>query len=181
MPGKWYTQLFELAADQYGFVTSADVIGFDGRDEILVDMERAGHVERVTRGLYRFRAFPTSAHDELMAATLWPRRLGVISHDSALDLWDLCDVNPATIHITVPRSARIRRAVPKNYTVHERALDADDLANFEGIPLVTARRAIVDGLERHLDERLIDQAIAAGQRRGLLLANELTTIEEARR
>jgi predicted transcriptional regulator of viral defense system len=26
----------------------------------------------------------------------------VISHDTALDLWDLCDVNPAKVHVTVP-------------------------------------------------------------------------------
>jgi hypothetical protein len=32
-----------------------------------------------------------------MEATLWPRGLGVISNDSALDLSDLCDVNPANV------------------------------------------------------------------------------------
>ena len=80
------------------------------------------------------------------------------------------------------RSRRaVRRAIPKNYTVHERALAADDLTNFEGIPVVTARRAILDGIERHLDARLLDQAVDTAQRRGLLLAHELDSIEEERR
>jgi hypothetical protein len=109
MPGKWYADLFDIAADQYGFVTPDDIDGLGGRDQVLVDMERHGHLDRVARGLYPFRSFPTTARDELMAATLWPRRLGVISHDSALDLWDLCDVNAAKIHITIPRTARTQR------------------------------------------------------------------------
>ena len=51
---------------------------------------------------------------------------------------------------------------------------------FEGIPVVSARRAVLDGVERHLDARLIDQAIDNGQRRGLLLAGELAELEAIR-
>lgn len=37
-----------------------------------------------------------------MAAALWPQGIqGVLTHDTALDLWDVSDVNPAKIHITV--------------------------------------------------------------------------------
>jgi predicted transcriptional regulator of viral defense system len=111
-----------------------------------------------------------------MGATLWPRRLGVISHDSGLDLWELCDVNPSQIHVTVPASARIRRHVPSNYAVHTRDLVATDIGNVEGIPVVTPLRAILDGIERHLDDRLIDQAIEQAKRRGLLHIDEVATI-----
>jgi predicted transcriptional regulator of viral defense system len=114
-----------------------------------------------------------------MQATLWPRRLGVICHDSALDLWDLCDVNPAKIHLTVPKTARIRRATPPGYVVHARDLDPGDVTRFEGIPVVTAYRAILDGTERHLDRRLIDQAIDSARRRGLLTHDELATLKAA--
>ena len=79
-----------------------------------------------------------------MPATLWPRRRGVISHDSALDLWDLCDVNPATIHVTVPKAARVRRAAPPVDEVHVRDLDPADITRFEGIPVVTPAKAILD-------------------------------------
>jgi predicted transcriptional regulator of viral defense system len=127
-------------------------------------------------GFYPFRLLPTTGRDELMGATLWPRRLGVISHDSALDLWQLCDVNPAQIHVTVPASARIRRHAPGNYAVHVRDLAATDIGNFEGIPVVTPVRAILDGIERHLDGRLIDQATQQARARGLLLDDELATI-----
>ena len=181
MPGKRYAELFEIAVDQYGFVTTDDIDRLGGRNQVLVDMQRHGHLDRVARGLYRFRSFPTTARDELMAATLWPRCLGVISHDSALDLWDLCDVNAAKIHVTIPKAARLRRHVPSSYAVHIRDLNEIDISNVEGIPVVTPLRAILDGIERHLDTRLIDQAIEAAHRRGLLLAHEVTIIAETPR
>lgn len=180
MPGKWYRILFEVASDQFGFITSEDVRELGGQDGALVDMARAGHLDRVARGLYRFRSYPTDERDELMAATLWPRRLGVISHDSALDLWDLCDVNPNRIHVTVPRSARLRRRVPPTYEVHERDLEPGELANVDGIPVVTPLRAILDGLERRLDRRLVDQAMNTAARRGLLLPDERDMIAAER-
>ncbi len=40
---------------------------------------------------------------QIMEATLWPRGAhGALSHETALDLYGLSDVNPAKIHITVP-------------------------------------------------------------------------------
>ena len=180
MPGRWYTELFEVAADQHGYVTTEDVRGLGGTPQVLVDMHRHGQLQRVAHGLYRFPLFPQGPRDELRQATLWPRGLGVISHDSALDLWDLCDVNPAKIHLTVPKSARVRRQTPALYVVHVRDLDPADMTAFEGIPVVSARRAVLDGVERHLDARLIDQAIDNGQRRGLLLAGELAELEAIR-
>jgi predicted transcriptional regulator of viral defense system len=179
MPGPWYAQLFEVAAGQNGFVTTEDARELGATAQVLVDMHRHGLVDRVGHGVYRFRAFPSGPLDELMQATLWPRRLGVISHDSALDLWDLCDVNPPKIHVTVPKSARVRRKAPRLYEIHVRDLDPADITRVEGIAVVTPMRAILDGLERHLDKRLIGQALDAARRRGLITKTELTALEAA--
>ncbi len=47
-----------------------------------------------------------------MAAALWPKGIqGVLTHDTALDLWDVSDVNPAKTHITVPHGHR-PQAIP---------------------------------------------------------------------
>lgn len=180
MPGNWYSQLFEVATGQYGLVTTADARALGASPGVLVDMERHGHIERVARGLYRFTALPIDPRAELMQATLWPRGFGVISHDSALDLWDLADVNPARIHVTVPKRARVRRETPPAYVLHARDLDRTDVTNHEGIAVVTPLRAILDGIERHLDGRLIDQAITNASNRGLLLRDERATVEAAR-
>lgn len=54
------------------------------------------------------------------------------------------------------------------------------MTHHEGIPVVTPIRAILDGIERHLDGRLIDQAIATARDRGLLPRDELAVVEAAR-
>ncbi len=177
VPGRWYAELFEIATDQNGFITTEDVRDLGGAPQVLIDMHRHGHVDRVGHGLYRFSAFPAGPLDELMQATLWPRRQGVISHDTALDLWDLCDVNPAKIHVTIPKAARLRRAVLPLYEVHVRELNPADVTRFEGIRVVVPARAILDGIERHLDRRLIDQAIDAARRGGLVTREELAGLE----
>jgi predicted transcriptional regulator of viral defense system len=44
-----------------------------------------------------------------MLAALWPAGRGVLSHDTALELHELCDVNPEKIHLTVPADYQPRR------------------------------------------------------------------------
>ena len=66
-------------------------------------MERRGTIERVARGDYRFPLLePNAEVGQLAEATLWANRRGTLSHDTALDLHELCDINPAQIHITIP-------------------------------------------------------------------------------
>lgn len=181
MPGAVFDTLMDVAADQYGYVTTENAreVGVD--PVVLRLMAHRGTAERIAHGLYRLRLVPATVKDQLMEATLWPRNLGVISHDSALgDLWELCDVNPSKIHVTVPPSARIRRRAPATYQVHERELAADAITDVDGIRVVTARRAILDGIERHLGGHLIDQAIENALAGGLIDGAAVDEIRSAR-
>jgi len=178
MPGRAYTTLFELAADRYGYVTQEDAVGEGFTPQALDAMARRGAVNRVGWGLYRFNAFPPHALDQYMEATLWPRPArGVLSHETALDLHDLCDVNPGKLHITVPKRWRTNREVPALYLLHRRDLDPLELTYHEGIPIVTVARAILDGIETNVRADLVEQALETARRRGLLALDELELIE----
>lgn len=178
MPGRIYDLLFDRAVDQYGFVTSADARELRVDEGRLVDMERRGTLERVARGLYRFGAIPHTGREQLMEAVLWPRRArGVLSHDTALDLHELCDINPSKVHVTVPRGYRINRDVPPVYAIHHRDLADDDLAAVEGLPTVTPARAILDGIEAHVDPKLIEQAIERARLHGLVRGPTLALLQ----
>jgi predicted transcriptional regulator of viral defense system len=168
MPGEVYEKLFEVATEQYGYVTTDDARDLEVDPHRLVVLASRGDLDRVAHGLYRFGAIPSTMRDQLMEATLWPRRLGTISHDTALDLWDLCDINPAKVHVSVPKAAKLRRAVPAAYRVHVRDLEPDEISHHEGIPVVTVRRAILDGIETDVGPHLIEQAIDNARTRGLL-------------
>jgi predicted transcriptional regulator of viral defense system len=173
MPGRVYDHLYDIALDRYGYVRSQDAraAGVDPRR--LVEMERRGTLERVAHGLYRFPAIPASDFDQLMEATLWPRGQGVISHESALDLHDLCDVSPIKVHVTVPKSYRSWGSATPALVLHRRDLPAADVVRHEGIPVVSPLRAIRDGIEQQLGDRLLDQSITAARRRGLISSAEL--------
>lgn len=168
MPGRIYLTLLDVANGQNGYVTVDDAraLGIDPAQLRL--MHHRGVLDRLSRGLYRFPIVPTTTLDQYMEATLWPRTPAVLSHETALDLHDLCDVNPARIHLTVPPGYRLRRDLPAMYELHLRALDASDVTSHEGIPIVTVRRAILDGIDMGLGGQLIDQAVATAERRGLL-------------
>ena len=176
MPGRIYDALLDIALDQYGFVTSRDARAVDIDPRRLVEMERRGTIERVAHGLYRFPVVPPSDLDQLMEATLWPRGRGVISHDSALDLRDLCDVSPSKVHVTVPMSFRLWRTPPREFVVHRRDLPEQDIHRHEGIAVVSAARAIRDGIEEHLGGHLLGQAMDSARRRGLISRQELVEL-----
>jgi predicted transcriptional regulator of viral defense system len=180
MPGRVYEALHDIATGTYGYLTPADARAIGVAPARLVEMKARGHLEQIDHGLYRMRAIPATALDQLMEATLWPRALGVLSHDTALDLHDLCDVNPARVHVTVPRAYRVRRAVPPVYALHRRDLDEADAMRHEGIPVVTPYRAILDGIERDLGGGLIDQAIETARRRGQITEAQRAELERPR-
>jgi len=180
MPSQTFDIVLELAMDQYGYITTDDARARGIDPHNLRNLAHRGDAERIAHGLYRLNAVPHTGHEQLMEATLWPRGHGVISHDTALDLWDLCDVNPAKVHVTVPHPTRIRRHIPPAFVVHRRHLDSTDITRLEGIPVVTVRRAILDGIERHLGGHLIDQAIDTARSTGALRGRDLDTVAQAR-
>jgi len=177
MPGKWYSQLYDLALDQFGYITSIDAKTAGAGRDVLVHMARAGHLERVSHGLYRFTLTPHEPNAHLMEAVLWSRSLGVLSHDSALDLWDVSVVSPHHRHLTVPVGTRLRRKTPQPiYEIHQADLDEHEKTVWEGIPTTTLARTIRD-CWRRLDSRILTQAVQNGRRHGYLSRTEHEELE----
>lgn len=172
--------LLEEATGRYGYITAADARAAGVNPTQLRIMNHRGLVEHVARGVYRFPIVPTTPLDQYMEAVLWPGTTAALSHETALDLHGLCDVNPATIHVTVPADYRVRRDVPRMYQLHRRDLDPAEITLHEGIPIVTVYRAIRDGIEGHLGSHLIDQAVETARRRGLLTPGELRMLKRER-
>src|SRR5215218_4964557 len=135
MPGRIFTTLLDQAQQQYGFLTPEDAREL-GIDPTQLRLMAARHtLERRGRGLYRMPMVPPTNLDAYMEAVLWTGRRGALSHETALDLYDLCDVNPSAIHLTVPRDFRTRKETPKSYQLHRGDFDQTDLRWHEGIPI----------------------------------------------
>jgi len=174
-----YRQLVAIAADQHGLVTSADAAAEGVQRVLLVQMAKRSVLERVARGVYRV---PELAGDPLAqyqeALLLLPG--AVLSHETALDLHDLCDVNPREIHVTVVAGTRVRKTLPKWLAVHHGPLEPEDVTGHDGLAIVTPARAIVDGIATALGDRFVDQAIATARERNLLTTREEQGVELAR-
>lgn len=177
MPGSAFLRLTDIANDNYGLITVTAAREVGVSPVRLAQMGLRGQLERVAQGLYRVPTHPRSPLDPYMEAALWPHGGGFLSHATALDLLDLSDVNPAKIHITVPTTYRNRRHnKPGAYELHRRDLNPQDVMRHEGIPMVTAYRAILDGIEGGLGPALIDQAIDNAKKRGLISAPQVAEL-----
>jgi predicted transcriptional regulator of viral defense system len=171
MPGRAYDVLFELATNQYGYVTREQALEAGFNRSTLLKMAKRGVVDQAGHGLYRFKAFPPGPLDTYMEAVLWPHgNTGVMSHETALDLYGLSDVNPEKIHITVPRTHRITRTIPTVYEIHHAELGPEEITWREGLPLTTVERTIRDCHRAHLRRGLLEQALEQARARGLITA-----------
>ena len=170
MPGRVWESVLEVAADQHGFVTFEDVRGLGADPALLRQWHQRGKVERVGHGIYRFAHVPATPLDPYMLASLWPAGRGVLSHDTALELHELCDVNPAKIHITLPPGYWPRRKGGDRYVVHHEQLADADVTWHEGIRIVTPAVAIRQAIATRVPTQLVRQAIDNARRLGLLRA-----------
>lgn len=169
MPTTRFTKLAELAVERHGLVTTRDAVEAGYARGTLDTMARRGQLERVATGVYRIPFLPGGELAGYMAAALWPRGTqGVLTHETALDLWDVCDINPAKVHLTVPHRHRPQREIPRGYVVHREDLDPADVTAIEGVPVVTLEKAIRQCAELHVRHDLLEQAVRHGGERGLL-------------
>lgn len=85
---------------------------------------------------------PRRDRDDLAAAVAWAAGRGVVSHESALQLHGLADVNPSRIQLTVLRDNHPRAAGGEMYRTHWRQLVASDVTQAGTLPVTTVARTI---------------------------------------
>jgi predicted transcriptional regulator of viral defense system len=167
--------LFDVASEQHGYFTAAQAhtCGFGWR--ILFHHVKRGRFLHVRRGLYRLRDYPSSPREEVVAAWIGVgKHDAAVSHESALDLLDLSDVIPQSVHLIVPRGRRGLNP-PPGVTVHTAThwLRPDEVTTIHGIRVTTAARSIVDAAEAGTGPEQIEMAVAQALRRALATPKEL--------
>jgi len=181
MPGRTYALLHEYAVEQNGYVTTRQANDLGVATVRLEVMKQRGTLERVSRGVYRFPDVPAGPLDQYIAATLWPLEVqGTLSHATALDLHELCDINPNRVDVTVPADFRTTRTPPDVMRLHRANLPEDDLTWHEGLPIVTVYRAIRGSVELGVGWNLIEQAIDTARRQGRLTPEQAVDLRDLR-
>lgn len=168
--------LYHLVEPQAGYFTArqAAKVGFSW--ERLTELSKNGRFRRVAHGIYRLTQFPSSRFEDLFVAWLKCGQKSAISHQSALALYDLSDVLPAEVHVTVPRTASRRRA---GIRLHTNRLRSADVVRREGLPVTSLPRTIADVARAGLSEHHVAHAIRDALQRGL--ATRQVLLAEAKR
>jgi predicted transcriptional regulator of viral defense system len=175
--------LYRLAESQAGYFTAGQAIaaGMD-RSTLRHHARPGGRYERVRRGLYRLRHFPSSPNEHVVAAWLGVRGAhAVVSHESALELYELSDVIPTVIHISLPRMKRGQRPrTGVRFHTLKRPPAPSEVRNVHGIPVTTPERSIVDSLDAGTQPEQIELAIRQALERGLTTPRRLREVAEGR-
>ena len=163
-------KLYQIAEAQAGYFTTgqAEAAGVDRPR--LSRYAAAGRLQRVRWGVYRLVHFPRSRHEDLFVAWLETGPDSVISHDSALALYDLSDALPAAIHVTVPRTASRRR---HGLRLHTSQIGPDEITRYEGLPVTTVVRTIADVAREGLSDEFVGQAVREAVAAGLVAPEDL--------
>lgn len=168
--------LYHAAEAQAGYFTAGQAVeaGMD-LSTLRYHARPGGHYERVRRGLYRLRHFPSSPVEHIVAAwlPLQPAQ-AVVSHASALELHEISDVIPDAVHVSVPRARRGQRsrAGVRIHTLTQ-PLEPREVRTVAGVAVTSPERTIVDCLEDGLQSEQIDMAIRQALGRGLTTVRRL--------
>ena len=120
-----------------------------------------------------------------MIYALWSRNRadtpqGVYSHQTALRIHELSDLNPARLHMTVPIRFRRSAETPKVLVLHRSSLNEKEVEHRQGFavtrPLRTAADLVAAG---SVSRDLVEQALVQGRRRGLITAREILELGPA--
>jgi len=172
-----HSALYQIAEQQAGYFTTAQARQARFSPSLLSYHLDTGRFERVRPRVYRLVQFPASPHEDLYVAWLQAGPKAVISHDSALALYDLSDLLPDQIHVTVPRTTSRRRP---GLRLHTKRLEPADATRYEGLPVTTVLRTLIDVAAAGLADEQVQQAIREALRRGLITRESLLQLTASR-
>lgn len=167
-------KLFEIAESQQGYFTYKQALAAGYYRKAANFYAKTGEWLRVKRGIYRLARFPLSDRPDLVVWSLWSadrngKLQGVYSHQTALSLYDLTDINPAKLYMTVPRSFRKGTPLPKGLALYRSELPESDVSDFTGYRVTTPLRTIRDMIEAgSMHPQEIRQGLRQAVQKGLI-------------
>ena len=172
-------RLFEIAEQQQGFFTTKQAKAAGFAENTHPYHVQAGNWIREHRGIYRLTLFPMADRPDLVLWALWSRNRdeeveGVYSHHTALTLYDLSDLNPAKLHMTVPTDFRRNSDIPGILVLHYADLPEADVKMGQGFKFTRPLRTILDLIEAGTVERsFIRQGLRQAVDRGLITRQQI--------
>jgi predicted transcriptional regulator of viral defense system len=174
--------LFEVAEGQQGYFTAKQAADAGYQLGSQAHHAKSGNWVRVERGVYRLARFPQSSEEQLVIYALWSRNRagepeGVYSHQTALSIHELSDVNPAKLHMTVPTAFRRNAATPKILVLHRASLDEENVEQRQGFAVTRPLYTLIDlAAVEAVSRGIVEQALTEGRKRGLITIRDMAEL-----
>jgi len=162
--------LYRVAETQAGWFTAKQALESGYTYPAQAYHASQGNWIRMDRGIYRLNAWPATDREDLVRWTLWSRERGVISHATATSMHGLGDLNPAQIHMTVPKGFR---ASASGVVLHRGVLPDADVERHAGYRITTPLRSILDVAALGIEEERLIAVISDALRRGVTTRKQL--------
>lgn len=163
-----FDDIYELAADNHGLITSSEARSIGVSNNELVQYARRGSLVRVGQGVYRLaRHVPTEADPYALAVALVGKG-AYLYGEAVIALLGLAPTTPGRMRVATAR--RVRRALP-DYIEVVPARDDAPVTRYEGVPCQRVEDAIRAERSRMLRERLL-AAAREGRAKGYITRKE---------
>lgn len=158
-----------IANTQCGFVTAKQAGEASITQASLSMMVKREKLERVDRAIYRVPFIEPTIYDRYMLALLWTGcEEAALSHATALETYDVCDIEPRAIDISIAADRRIRKAGGEGYAIHCETIPSSDLCWWENMRRTKLATAISQCTDDGVSSHVLLQAIEKGLAKGLI-------------
>lgn len=165
------SKLYAVAELQAGYFTAAQALkaGYSRASQHY--HQKVGNWRSEGHGIYRLERFPRTEDEDYVRLMLWSRnRSGKIqaalSHETALQAYELSGVMPAEVHLTVPRG--FRKRPPASVRLHRQELPASDVTERDGYRITTPLRTLLDAAASSLSAEHLATAVRDALDQGLV-------------
>lgn len=177
---KKVTKLFQIAEAQHGYFTARQAASVGFLPTNFTYHVKVGSWLHEGTGIYKLKNFPNSRESQMALYALWSRDRkdqiqGVYSHETALSLYGLSDVNPLKLHMTVPKNFRKSADTPKVLKLHFEDFEDSEAHSVNGIPVTKPMRTLIDAFNSETSPEFVEQAVQQAYIRGLITLADLKT------
>lgn len=168
-----FDDIYEVAADNYGLVTSAQARNIGVTKAELSRWVANGRLERRGRGVYKLVKYIPTDLDPYAEAIALVGDGSFLMGETVLAMHGLALVNPRRFSVGTP--TRIRKSIPDwiaPVTVKDKTT-----TQYEGIPSQTVAEAILDCRGSVMSERL-QSAAAVAREQGIITKEEYEQVKE---
>lgn len=169
-------RLFLLASGQGGYFTAAQARATGYSYQAQAHHVAAGNWLRVDRGLFRLAEWIPEVHDDLIRWTLWSRGRAVVSHESALAVHGIGELETPRVQLTVPLGFTMRDDA---VSLHFADLPDGDVEQRTGFRVTTILRSLVDVAAHSADDDQLGRVIAQAREAGRFTLRQLRERAEA--